>query len=328
MSTAVTSPSSESEVVVRVEGLAKTYRVGLRRRRVEAVRSVSFEVRRGECFGLLGPNGAGKTTTLKILLGLVFPSGGRASLFGLPPGPEAFRRIGYLTENPYIYPQLQPVEFLELCGRLSGVPARRLRARIEEVLERVGIAHAARRPVRKLSKGMTQRLGLAQAILHEPELVILDEPMSGLDPIGRHEVRELLEALRRAGTTLLVTSHILSDVERLCDRVAIVHQGEVRAAGPVEEVLEPRVLEVHVVLEDVPPAVREELAPLAEALVERGRRLDLRLADAGRVQQVLQVALEGSARVVSVEPRRESLEDRFVRATRQAPTAPRAAAGA
>ncbi len=316
MSAAV-STATDAEAVVRVEGLAKTYRVGLRRRRVEAVRNVSFEVRRGESFGLLGPNGAGKTTTLKVLLGLVFPSGGRVRLFGQPPGPSAFRQVGYLPENPYIYPQLQPVEFLELCGRLSGVPPRRLRGRIEDVLERVGIAQAARRPVRKLSKGMTQRLALAQAILHEPRLVILDEPMSGLDPIGRHEVRELLEELRRGGTTLLVTSHILSDVERLCDRVAIVHQGVVRAEGPIEQVLEPRVLEVHVVLEDVPAEGRTELASLAEAFTERGRRVQLRLADEGRVDQVLRLALQRGARVVAVEPRRESLEDRFVRATRQ-----------
>ncbi len=308
---------SEQGPLVRVQGLCKRYRVGLRRRRVEAVRSVSFEVRRGECFGLLGPNGAGKTTTLKVLLGLVFPDGGTVELFGEPPGPRPFASLGYLPENPYIYPRIDPVEFLWLCGRLSRVPVSRLRGRIDEVLELVGLGHAARRPVRKLSKGMTQRLGLAQALLHEPELLILDEPMSGLDPIGRHEVRELLRGLRSEGVTLLITSHILSDVEQLCDRVAIVHEGVVRAEGPVADLLEQEARGVRVVWDGVsegfPPLERAEGVQVVR---HASGRLELLLEPGVDLEELLRAGIEAGARVRLVEPRRESLEARFLRVTR------------
>ncbi len=308
--------AAERAVLVRVRGLRKCYRVGLRRRRVDALRGLSLEVRRGECFGLLGPNGAGKTTTLKVLLGLVFADAGEVELFGEPPGPRPFARIGYLPENPYIYPRIVPTEFLWLCGRLHGMPARRLRARIDEVLQRVGLSEAAHRPVRKLSKGMTQRLALAQALLHEPELLVLDEPMSGLDPIGRHEVRRLLRELLDAGRTLLVTSHILSDVEQLCDRVAIVSGGRVRAEGPIDALLEGESSGVRVVLEGCAEGWERALPEVVRVERRAGARLELCVEQGEVLDTVLRSALDAGARVRRVEPHRESLEARFVQVAR------------
>ena len=250
------------EAIVEVKDLHKTFRIGFFRKKVEAVRGVSFEVRRGEIFGLLGPNGAGKTTSIKSLLSLVFPTRGEVKLFGKSSGdPDAMRRLGYLPENPYVYQYLKPLEFLDLCGRLVGMGATERAQRGQAMLERVGLADAADRPIGKFSKGMTQRIGLAQALLHDPELLILDEPMSGLDPIGRKEVRELIQEQREKGKTLLFTSHILSDVEVLCDRVAIMNHGVITASGKLDELLEKETLE------DL--FVRKAAAPVQEHLGKR-----------------------------------------------------------
>ncbi|MEM9861675.1 MAG: ABC transporter ATP-binding protein [Myxococcota bacterium] len=227
-----------SEAVVSVRGFRKTFRVGFWRKKVEAVRGIDFEVRRGEIFGLLGPNGAGKTTTLKTLLRLTFPTEGTLKIFGLPPSNRAsMLRVGYMPENPYVYQYLRPAEFLDLCGRLLGMKREERRTRIDAMIETVGLGHARDRPIGRFSKGMMQRVGLAQALLHDPELLILDEPMSGLDPIGRKEVRDVLLQQKERGKTLIFTSHILSDVEMLCDRVVILRHGKVEAEGSVESLL-------------------------------------------------------------------------------------------
>jgi ABC-2 type transport system ATP-binding protein len=223
-------PARQATSVLEVKALHKTFVLGLFRKRVEAVRGVDFEVRPGEIFGILGPNGAGKTTTIKMVLRLIFPTSGAIRLFGTDsPGPEQMRRIGYLPENPYVYQYLKAHEFLDLCGRLCGLDAKARAERSEAMIDRVGLRHAIDRPIGRFSKGMTQRIGLAQALLHDPEVIILDEPMSGLDPIGRKEVRDLILEERARGKTVVFTSHILSDVERLCDRVAIMHRGKVTA---------------------------------------------------------------------------------------------------
>ncbi|MFO0659614.1 MAG: ABC transporter ATP-binding protein, partial [Polyangiaceae bacterium] len=233
--------------IIVVDKLRKTFVQGLRRKQVVAVAGVSFSVEEGEIFGFVGPNGAGKTTTIKMLVGLIRPSGGSATLFGKPaPSPEAMQRVGFLPENPYIYPYLTPREFVEMCGSLSGLKGQALHDRTTTVLERVGIAYAADRAVRKLSKGMVQRTGLAAAMVADPELLILDEPMSGLDPVGRKEVRDLIVDERSRGRTVFFSTHILADVETLCDRVTVLRSGEAVVAGALRDLLRRDVLRTEI----------------------------------------------------------------------------------
>src|SRR5450631_1206061 len=239
-------------------------------RRVLAVKGVSFEVESGEIFGFLGPNGAGKTTTIKMLTGLISASGGEATLFGDPvPSPRALARVGFLPENPYVYPYLTPTEFVELFARLSGLSARAARDRTRQVLDQVGVLYAADRQVRRLSKGMLQRTGLAAALVADPEMLILDEPMSGLDPVGRKEVRDLIFAERERGRTIFFSTHILSDVEAMCDRVAILREGKVVVSGALRQLLRGDVLRTEIALSGVTEALAEGLAAQGFTLVRR-----------------------------------------------------------
>jgi ABC-2 type transport system ATP-binding protein len=301
-----------AEVVMKAEGLAKTFRLGFWRKRVEAVKDVSFDVRRGEVFGFLGPNGAGKTTTLKMMMGLIFPSRGRAEVLGLPvPRLEAKRRLGYLPETPYFYDYLSAEELLDLAGALSDVPRTVRRQRAARLLARVGLEHTKGRPLRKFSKGMLQRVGIAQALMGDPELVVLDEPMTGLDPLGRKEIRDLILELKGEGRTVFYSTHILPDVEMTCDRVAMVFGGRTRAVGPLGELLSARVLSTEVVARFGPggPPPLPEGTPVRE--MTEGTAVELP-GDAD-IDGFLKAALAGGAQVVSVSPRRESLEDYFVR---------------
>lgn len=222
---------------VEILGLEKTYSVGFWRKRSKcALKPLHLSVEEGEIFGFLGPNGAGKTTTLKMLMGLVFPSGGSARILGMDVNdPQVKAQIGFLPEQPYFYDYLTAHELLDYYGRLSGVSGKDLSSRMDKVLERVGLRDVKGLQLRKFSKGMLQRVGIAQAILHEPKVVFFDEPMSGLDPMGRREVRDLMEQLKQEGKTVFFSTHILSDAEALCDRVAVIHQGELRAVGAVAE---------------------------------------------------------------------------------------------
>jgi ABC-2 type transport system ATP-binding protein len=222
---------------IEILGLEKTYMVGFWRKRPKiALKPLHLAVEEGEIFGFLGPNGAGKTTTLKMLMGLVFPTAGTARILGKDwTDPEVKAQIGFLPEQPYFYDYLTAHELLDYYGQLSGVPGKERKQRIEEVLQRVGLTDIKGVQLRKFSKGMLQRAGIAQAILHNPKLVFFDEPMSGLDPLGRREVRDLMEQLKREGKTVFFSTHILSDAEALCDRVAIIHKGELRGIGAVEE---------------------------------------------------------------------------------------------
>ena len=206
--------------------------MGFWRKRPRALRPLNLTVEEGEIFGFLGPNGAGKTTTLKLLMGLVIPTGGSARILGKSiDEAEVKAQIGFLPEQPYFYDYLTAKELLEYYAQLSGVPPKDRSRKIDAMLERVGLKDAARLQLRKFSKGMLQRVGLAQAILHDPKVVFLDEPMSGLDPMGRREVRDLIEELKQQGKTVFFSTHILSDAEALCDRVAVIHQGELRGVG-------------------------------------------------------------------------------------------------
>lgn len=303
---------SSAEPVLRVTDLEKTFRIGFFRKKVEALRGVSFDVHAGEIFGLLGPNGAGKTTAIKTVLRLIFPDKGEVRIFGKPPGDrEAVKRMGYMPENPYIYQYLRPLEFLDLCGRLVGLERKSRLARCEELLERVGLGHARDRPIGKFSKGMMQRVGLAQALLHDPELLVLDEPMSGLDPIGRKQIRDLLVEQRERGKTLVFTSHILSDVEMLCDRVVIMQNGKINAAGTMDDLLERGKHIIEIRLANVDDTLATRLAENATVTQNAGRHV-LHVEGQERVNPLLATALEGGAAIESVTPHRQTLEEFFV----------------
>ena len=227
-----------ADLAIDVHDLKKTYRTPFTRKRVEALRGVSFSVERGHIFGFVGPNGAGKTTTIRTLMGLIRPTSGRAMLLGHPlPSREARSRIGFLPESPYFYDYLTVGELCDLAGRLFGVAPAARRKRADELIARVGLAGARGLSLKKFSKGMLQRAGLAQALMNDPELVVLDEPMSGLDPIGRKEVRDLILELRDQGKTVFFSTHILSDVEAITDRVAIIARGQLQAHGTPAELV-------------------------------------------------------------------------------------------
>ena len=296
------------DVVLSVDRLSKTFKKPFTGKKVEAVRGVSFEVKKGEIFGFLGPNGAGKTTTIKMLTGLISATGGKATLLGEPiPSPEAMGRVGFLPENPYVYPYLTPREFVALCGRLNGMGGKKLESEVERVIERVGITYAMDRPVRNLSKGMLQRTGFAAALVHSPELLILDEPMSGLDPVGRKEIRDLIVEESASG------SHILSDVEMLCDRVCILKKGEVVVSGSIDELVGTGMHKSEITIVDPPDKLEGALTPHVERHQRIGKALVVDVTGDDKVREVLKLVIDAGARIDTVTPKRQTLEDIFVR---------------
>jgi len=302
--------------ILEVQDLRKTFTRGFSRRKTEAVRGISFAVERGQIFGFLGPNGAGKTTTIKILMGLIFPTAGSASVLGAPAGDRrAKAKLGYLPENPYFYDYLSAPELLDMVGRLHGLDGSARRKRSAELIERVGLGHAGKRPLRSFSKGMLQRAGLAQALMGDPELVVLDEPMSGLDPLGRKEVRDLLFELRDAGKTVFFCTHILADASMLCDRVAIIVKGKLRDVGPLGELLSPKVQSVDVVWQLPDGAETGALAALRERPGEHETTSEgevMRTKDPDAAQAFVAAVIERGGAVHSVHPHRQSLEELFV----------------
>lgn len=306
--------SVSEDLVLEVEGLRKVFRIGFFRKRVEAVKGTSFSVRKGEIFGLLGPNGAGKTTTIKAILRLIFPTEGEIRVFGRPTGDrDAARRIGYMPENPYVYQYLKPLEFLDLCGRLTGMSKHDRQKRSEQMVDKVGLAEAIDRPIGKFSKGMMQRIGLAQALLHDPELLVLDEPMSGLDPIGRKEVRDLLLEQRARGKTLLFTSHILSDVELLCDRVVIMQQGEITSEGNVHDLLESTGCQIEIRLSRASETLKRSLESRGTVVEDGEGRLTLRVEGEKTVEEVIRICNAAGARLDAMIPERQTLENLFLK---------------
>lgn len=306
-----------SEVVIEIIELTKDYEVGfLKKRKMRALDHLNLEVYRGEIFGFLGPNGAGKTTTLKLLMHLIYPSEGTARILGHRIDDVATRsRIGYLPENPYFYDYLSGRELLEYTGALFGLPREVASARGKELLNLVGLdADRANRQLRKYSKGMLQRIGIAQALVNDPEIVFMDEPMSGLDPIGRREVRDLLLSLRAQGKTVFFSSHILSDVEALCDRAAILSRGRLIRCGTVHELtgIEDAALEVVALGIDSAHLGRfSEALPSLQSAIATPNGIHLVLLDEGEIDDTLALIRECGGRLVSINPRRASLEDAF-----------------
>jgi len=299
---------------ISVRDLRKTYRTPFRRKRVEALRGVTFTVQRGQIFGFVGPNGAGKTTTIRTLMGLIKPTGGSATILGHAlPSRAARERLGFLPETPYFYDYLTVGELLDLAGRIFGLPSATRRKRADELIERVGLGRARTQSLKKFSKGMLQRAGLAQALMNDPELVVLDEPMSGLDPIGRKEVRDLIVELREQGKTVFFSSHILTDIEAIADRVAIIARGQLQAEGTPAELIRRTVLGIDVAVRIANAADITELVDGATRVHRAGDELSLTLATDADVDAWLARARERGARVVAVTPRHETLEDLFMR---------------
>ncbi|MBK9072728.1 MAG: ABC transporter ATP-binding protein [Myxococcales bacterium] len=312
-----TTLERERKAVISVSDLTKAYRTPFRRKKVQALGGVSFDVRQGEIFGFLGPNGAGKTTTIRILMGLIHATSGKASIFGNQiPSRAARARLGFLPEHPYFYDYLTVEELCDLSGRIYGVDAATRKQRANQLISRVGLDHGRGKSLRKFSKGMMQRAGLAQALMNDPELVVLDEPMSGLDPIGRKEVRDLIVELKARGKTVFFSTHILNDVETIADRVAIVAKGVIRAAGTPQELVAAgdRGAEI---------SYRDGDAPLAQALLElgptppksevRGALTVISLPPDISIDAAIGVIQAHHGKIARVEPRKESLEDVFMR---------------
>ncbi|MDE2179586.1 MAG: ABC transporter ATP-binding protein [candidate division NC10 bacterium] len=301
--------------VIETENLTKEYRVGFWQKRVRVLSDLSLSVSQGEIFGYLGPNGAGKTTTLKLLMSLVEPTSGEARIFGRPAGDVAAKaQVGFLPEQPYFYEYLTGRELLNYYGQLAGLRRSDRRDRVAELAGRVGIDSALDLSLRKYSKGMLQRLGLAQALLHDPQLVLLDEPMSGLDPIGRREVRDLLLRLKEDGKTVFFSSHIIPDVETVCDRVGILVGGRLVAQGSLDELGDTKVGSIEVTVSHVPPDAIQELDHLLmTAPVARGDTLLLTVKDEPALADLLARLADVKAVIHAVIPQRESLEAYFLR---------------
>jgi ABC-2 type transport system ATP-binding protein len=300
--------------------LEKTYSVGFWRKRPKiALRPLTLNVEDGEIFGFLGPNGAGKTTTLKLLMGLVFPTGGSARILGMEINDLRVKaQIGFLPEQPYFYDYLTASELLEYYAQLSGVPAAERGRKISEVLARAGLQDAAGTQLRKFSKGMLQRVGIAQAILHNPKVLFFDEPMSGLDPMGRREVRDLMEELKQQGKTVFFSTHILSDAESLCDRVAIIHQGELRGVGAVEDLTSSVEGKAEIVWQGSSmPASITSLATECHIVGDTVRAV---VREANQDAAIDSLRREG-LRIVSITPVRTTLEEYFVRQVQVSQTA-------
>jgi ABC-2 type transport system ATP-binding protein len=304
---------------IEILGLEKTYSVGFwKKRPKQALRPLHLQVEDGEIFGFLGPNGAGKTTTLKLLMGLVFPSSGSARILGKEwTDPAVKAQIGFLPEQPYFYDYLTAHELLEYYGQLSGVPAKERGQRIERVLQKVGLRDVHGVQLRKFSKGMLQRVGIAQAILHDPKLVFFDEPMSGLDPMGRREVRDLMEQLKQEGKTVFFSTHILSDAEALCDRVAIIDRGELRGVGAIEDLTSSVHGKVEVIWQgtQVPASIRT-LGAECHVTADRVRAI----IDENQQDAAIDALRRERLRLVAVIPVRTSLETYFVEKLRHAET--------
>jgi len=304
-----------SDSVIDIQALRKTYRDGFfGQRRIEALRGVSFRVERGTIFGLLGPNGAGKTTLIKVLLGIVRKTGGSAALLGQPAGDRHGRRsVGYLPENHRIPRHHTANSALEYYGSLSGMSGSEIRSRQSELLELVGLGNWGRSSVKKFSKGMLQRLGLAQALMHNPELLILDEPTDGVDPVGRSEMRVTLQRLKSDGKTIFINSHLLQEIELVCDRVGILVQGELRKEGLVEEITRRHETEITVLGSET--SIREALGPQIASMKDLGDSrflIMLQIPDQSSVDRCIDGLRSGGISIEQLVRRRDTLEEAFL----------------
>lgn len=312
--------------IVEITNLSKTYvrdvlgtehgrvKIRLKNRKVHALKDLTLSVEEGQIFGLLGPNGAGKTTAIKILMGLHFATSGSATIMGRPLGDlDVKRQMGFLPENPYFYDYLKGWEFLEFYGQLYGMSRAERRRRLPELLELVNMTHAQNIPLRGYSKGMLQRIGLAQALLNDPKIVILDEPQSGLDPFGRKEIRDIILRLKEQKKTVFFSSHILSDAEMICDRVAILHKGELRQMGLLQDLLSAKIKNYEIIVEGLPDEKVAAFEKDAQTCIRRKSDVLFIVESEEKAQAIAREAVAApGGRLVSYFPRQESLEEYFI----------------
>ncbi len=302
-------------LAIEINNLTKDYEVGFwRKRKVRALDGLSLTVESGQVFGFLGANGAGKTTTLKLLMRLIYPTGGTARILGRDISDTAMHaRIGYLPENPYFYDYLTAREFLNYCAQLFGQDSAARTQRTDELLARVNLEKKSwDKQLRKFSKGMLQRVGMAQALVNDPEIVFLDEPMSGLDPVGRREVRDLIASLRAQGKTVFMCSHILSDIEVLCDNVAILKGGRLAHAGSLDELRARESALIEVIVTGVDATTMNQQLGSAASVTATASGLRIEVADEKEVDQIIAAVRKANGKLVSVQPVRQSLEELFL----------------
>lgn len=297
-----------SEPAISINNVSKTYRTGFWGKAFVALDHLTLEVKQGEILGYLGPNGAGKTTTFKVLLDLIRPNKGFITFFGQPADRRSRERIGFLPENPYFYMYLTAEESLHFHGRLKGMTISARKKRIPELLKLVGLEHAIDRPLKKFSRGMLQRIGIAQTLVNDPDILILDEPMSGLDPNGRKQMRDIILGCRNQGKTVIFSSHILSDVEIMCDRAAMIRQGKLQGIVPVGEMLDSKIAHWEIVCTSLPAIDR-----FTQYITHQTKNQILLKIDSENEAKKLMVDIEQSGgRVISFGPQRTSLEDFFI----------------
>jgi ABC-2 type transport system ATP-binding protein len=309
--------------IVEIENLTKDYEVGFwKKRKVRALDNLNLQVEPGQIFGFLGGNGAGKTTTIKILMSLLFASSGSARILGSDIADVKMRsHIGYCPENPYFYDYLKASELMNYFGELFGLDAARRKRKTEELLTKVGLDEKDwNKQLRKFSKGMLQRVGLAQSLINEPEIVFFDEPMSGLDPIGRREIRELIAELREKGTTVFMSTHILSDIEALCDNVAILRQGKLAATGKLDDLLtasgEQQSFEINVKNISAELLQNEISIVTGASVYSKPNGANIHVSDENDIEKILRIVKKSSGKLVSVQPVKQSLEELFVKETK------------
>ncbi len=302
------------DIVIKIENLTKVFKKGFRGKSVAAIKGLNLEVNEGEIFGFLGPNGAGKTTTIKILMGIIYPTTGKAWILNKEATDvEVKNRIGFLPEQPYFYDYLTSREFLRFYGQLFGLEGDELRTRMNNLLTLVGLEDAADLQLHKFSKGMLQRIGIAQALINRPDLIVLDEPMSGLDPIGRKEIRDIILRLKEDGKTVFFSTHIIPDVEMICDRVGILMKGELVNVGRLDEIMDAKVKYVEIIARNVSKEMLAYMEAMGSSVYETWEHVSIKVEDENRVDGILQLIKEGKGRVVSVIPQRETLEEHFIK---------------